>query len=155
MGLGSRKWAKAYAFLNMQCDFCLIWVLVCDKGRWEVMSLKQDFQVPLRTALQPLPGPSKEKIFPEANRPADFGAKLTLEGVDWKGGRQQPKPWTVCPVTCDMGVSRCAYVTVKIPSLFGYIWRILPCSLTIRWPKKSGADLLSFSEAQPSGTYLF
>lgn len=39
------------------------------------------FKHSLRTTVRAFQG----KIFPEANGPADFRVKLTLEGVDYKG----------------------------------------------------------------------
>lgn len=117
------------------------------------MRPKQDFQVSLSTASEPLAGPSIRKIFPETNGPDDFWGKTDFGGGGLKRGQLQPKAWTICPVTCDMGV-RCSCATVRTPSLPGRIRRAVACSMTIPSPKKSGADSLSFSETQLHGLIL-
>lgn len=71
-----------------------------------------------------------------------------------KRGRQQPKLRTNCPLTCDVGVRRCAYVTVKIPSLPGRIWRALSCSVIIYHLRIWNRFILIFREGPHGFTYF-
>lgn len=67
--------------LNIQCDCSLIWFLLCEKARWEAVRPKQDFQVSLSIALEPLAGPCKERFSLSSMGQLIWG-KTDFGGVD-------------------------------------------------------------------------